>query len=69
LTGARRLAAFLGVVAAAALAAAPGPVGSDDKPLPDLGSELGALPDGSMKALADQACLRCHSADMFRGRA
>jgi len=61
-----RAAAALGVLLGAALVAAPAPTGNDDKPLPALGAELGALPEGPMKALADQACLHCHSADMIR---
>lgn len=59
----RRAAAALGVLFGAALVVAPGP---DEKPLPALGTELGSLPEGPMKALADQACLHCHSADMVR---
>jgi len=66
MTGARRLTAVLAVVAAAVIVAAPSPVATDENALPDLGTELGALPDGAMKTLADQACLRCHSADMIR---
>ena len=34
--------------------------------LPLVGTQLGELPAGPMKAVADQACLRCHSADMVR---
>ncbi len=34
--------------------------------LPVVGAQLGEFPDGPMKAVADQACLRCHSADMVR---
>jgi len=34
--------------------------------LPELGTELGQLPPGSMKAVADEACLHCHSADLIR---
>jgi hypothetical protein len=44
----------------------PAPAGSDEKPLPDPGTELGSLPPGPAKAIADQACLHCHSADMLR---
>ena len=59
------------VVGAAALAGAlylrsspdPAPPAS---PLPRLGTELGQFPPGPMKAVADQACLHCHSADMVR---
>ena len=32
--------------------------------LPLLGTQLGQFPPGPMKALADQACLNCHSADI-----
>ena len=32
--------------------------------LPLLGTQLGQFPPGPMKALADQACLNCHSAEM-----
>ena len=34
--------------------------------LPVAGTQLGEFPDGPMKAVADQACLRCHSTDMIR---
>ncbi len=34
--------------------------------LPELGTALGQFPEGPMKAVADEACLRCHSADMVR---
>ena len=34
--------------------------------LPVVGTQLGGLPAGAMKVLADQACLHCHSADMIR---
>ena len=34
--------------------------------LPAVGTQLGEFPPGPMKALADQACLHCHSADMVR---
>jgi len=59
------------VVAAAALAGALS-LGSSPDPappeaaLPELGTELGQFPPGPMKAVADQACLHCHSADMVR---
>lgn len=43
-----------------------GPTSARDGALPALGTELGALPAGTMKPLADQACLHCHSADMIR---
>ena len=34
--------------------------------LPVAGTQLGEFPDGPRKAVADQACLRCHSTDMIR---
>jgi|GEM_PF-722182 len=37
-----------------------------DKTLPVLGTKLAELPPGEGKAVADQACLNCHSADMVR---
>jgi mono/diheme cytochrome c family protein len=37
-----------------------------DKNLPVLGTRLAELPPGEGKAVADQACLNCHSADMVR---
>jgi mono/diheme cytochrome c family protein len=37
-----------------------------DKSLPVLGTKLAELPPGEGKAVADQACLNCHSADMVR---
>jgi mono/diheme cytochrome c family protein len=37
-----------------------------DKNLPVLGTRLAELPPGEGKAVADQACLNCHSADMAR---
>jgi hypothetical protein len=36
-----------------------------DKSLPVLGTKLTELPAGPSKALADKACLECHSADMI----
>ena len=35
-------------------------------PLPVLGTMLKELPAGKMKAVADRACLNCHSSDMLR---
>jgi hypothetical protein len=35
-----------------------------DTKLPVLGTRLSEFPPGPAKALADQACLNCHSADM-----
>jgi mono/diheme cytochrome c family protein len=37
-----------------------------DKNLPVVGTKLAELPPGDGKAVADQACLNCHSADMVR---
>jgi hypothetical protein len=34
--------------------------------LPELGTVLPPLPQGSGKSVADAACLNCHSADMIR---
>ena len=36
-----------------------------DKQLPVLGTRLAQLPPGEAKAVADQACLSCHSADIL----
>src|SRR5713101_6834732 len=38
---------------------------SEDK-WPSLGMQLSSLPRGPGKAIADKACLRCHSADILR---
>ncbi len=59
------------MVAAAALAGALSlrptlDSGPPEPALPQLGTELGQFPPGPMKAVADQACLHCHSADMVR---
>lgn len=35
-----------------------------DKQLPVLGTRLSVFPPGEVKAVADQACLNCHSADI-----
>lgn len=35
-----------------------------DKQLPVLGTRLAEFPPGEVKAVADQACLNCHSADI-----
>lgn len=59
----RRAAAAVAIVFGALLLGGGAP---NEKALPAIGTELGALPDGPMKALADQACLHCHSADMIR---
>jgi mono/diheme cytochrome c family protein len=39
---------------------------SFDKNLPVLSTRLAPFPPGEGKAIADQACLNCHSADMVR---
>ena len=60
-------AAAVGIVfAGALLLGQAGPAPAREGPLPVLGTELGELPAGTMKPLADQACLHCHSADMIR---
>ena len=62
---ARGAAAGLVLAGAALLGQAPAGAARDEE-LPVLGSELGSLPAGKSKPLADQACLNCHSADMIR---
>jgi cytochrome c5 len=37
-----------------------------DQSLPALGTRLAALPPGPGKAIADRACLPCHSAEIVR---
>ena len=49
---------------ATALAQSP-KLDSEDK-RPSLGTRLSSLPPGRAKAIADKACLRCHSADILR---
>jgi len=51
-------------VACALVALRPAPEPPTSEALPDLGTRLGQFPAGPMKAVADQACLNCHSADM-----
>ena len=63
---ARRASALGVVVGAALLLGQAGPTPTREPALPVLGAELGELPAGTMKPLADQACLHCHSADMIR---
>jgi hypothetical protein len=64
---AARAAAALGVLfGGALLLGQSGPAPAREGALPVLGAELGELPAGTMKPLADQACLHCHSADMIR---
>jgi hypothetical protein len=45
--------------------AKPPAVANFDVRLPVLGTHLADLPPGPAKALADQACLTCHSGDML----
>jgi len=66
MTRGSRAAGAAGVLLGAVLLAGLAPGAADEKPLPALGTELGSLPEGALKALADQACLHCHSADMIR---
>jgi len=49
---------------ATALAQSPKPDSEDKRP--SLGTRLSSLPLGRGKAIADKACLRCHSADILR---
>jgi hypothetical protein len=63
---ARRASALGVVVGAALLLGQAGPTPTRETALPVLGAELGELPAGPMKPLADQACLHCHSSDMIR---
>ena len=42
------------------------PAATSEAELPALGSTLTPLPEGSGKAVADQACLICHSGDILR---
>ena len=64
---ARRPAAlFLVLAGGVLLFGQSGPTPARDAALPALGTELGSLPPGTMKDLADRACLNCHSADMIR---
>jgi quinoprotein glucose dehydrogenase len=62
--GARAAAAFAALLGAVLVLGQSGPEAGREPPLPALGTELGELPAGPMKPLADQACLHCHSADM-----
>ncbi|HKD18938.1 MAG TPA: hypothetical protein VKG23_13885 [Thermoanaerobaculia bacterium] len=62
-----RAAAAIGILfGGALLLGQAGPASSREGDLPALGTQLGELPAGQMKPLADQACLHCHSADMIR---
>ncbi|HEY4230301.1 MAG TPA: cytochrome c [Thermoanaerobaculia bacterium] len=58
--------AIVALVLVGAALALLGQSASGPEPLPVIGTQLGELPAGPMKAVADQACLRCHSADMIR---
>ena len=64
--GARIAGACALVVGGALLCGQAPPGQAREEALPALGTELGQLPAGAMKPLADQACLHCHSADMVR---
>jgi hypothetical protein len=59
-------AALAGGVVLLAPAKTPTPASPDGGKLPELGSVLAPLPEGSAKSVADAACLNCHSADMIR---
>jgi hypothetical protein len=62
-----RDAAAAGLVLAGAVLLGQAPAGpARDRSLPPLGTALGSFPAGAMKALADEACLHCHAADMVR---
>ncbi len=54
------------LAAGAALVGQSPPAPKGTPTLPAVGTELGELPAGAMKPVADQACLHCHSADMIR---
>ncbi len=54
------------LAAGAALVGQSPPAPEETATLPAVGTELGELPAGAMKPVADQACLHCHSADMIR---
>ncbi len=58
------LAAAAGLLLVGA-SSAPKPLRSG-APLPEFGVHLAELPPGQGKAIADRACLQCHSADMLR---
>jgi len=58
--------AVSGLLAVAALAALSGHSWSSNRKLPEIGTQLEPLPEGTGKALADNACLRCHSSDILR---
>ena len=60
-------AAAAGLAALLFLGASPAPKPLRSRaPLPQFGTRLGELPPGNGKAIADRACLQCHSADMLR---
>ena len=46
--------------------AAPAKTAMTHKPLPVLGTELGALPKGKGRDVVESSCLRCHSTDILR---
>jgi hypothetical protein len=61
------LSALLLAVAVGAAAASKKPATPDfDESLPPLGMQLSELPEGAGKAIAAEACLKCHSADVLR---
>ena len=68
MNGPRLLVMAAAALSAGALATAgartPRPDSEDNRP--SLGVQLSSLPPGPGKAIADKACLRCHSADILR---
>lgn len=63
----RDAAAILGLAVAAAAAAGPRPESkAAGGVLPILGTRLSEFPEGPGKAIADRACLQCHSSDIPR---
>lgn len=64
----RRAALFLASAAGLLfLGASPAPKPLRSRaPLPEFGVQLGELPPRPGKAIADRACLQCHSSDMLR---
>ena len=59
----RAAVAILGLGLAVASAAGSAP---RSRPLPVLGTRLSEFPEGPGKAIAEKACLQCHSADIPR---
>jgi len=63
----RRRAAGFALAASIAAAALGAPRNAPkSSPFPALGTALSEFPPGDGKAIADKACLQCHSADMPR---